>query len=170
MPELPSAQFPSAPTPPIADEPAGPPAPLEVERKWLESWFGGTPVRITQRARGMLEVAVPREFCFPPGGSTVKPALGAVLEKLAESVRRLPNSRLSLLAMPDDGSSNTQLTLERGSHVRRHLLGRGVLPSNLADPSATGLPEVQFRLESEAGPVGVAGQSGATLRAPPPSR
>ncbi len=125
---------------------------------WLESWFGGTPVQITQRSEGVLEVVVPRQFCFPPGGSAVKAALGAVLDKLAESVRRVPNARLSLVAVPDDGSSNTQLTLERGSHVQKHLLGRGVLPSSLAKPTATGLPEVQFRLESEAGPVNVAGQ------------
>jgi outer membrane protein OmpA-like peptidoglycan-associated protein len=130
---------------------------LVVERKWLESWFDGTPVQISQGSEGVLEVAVPREYCFPPGGSTVKPALGAVLDKLAESVRRVPNSRLSLVAVPDDGSNNTQLALERGSYVRKHLLGRGVLPSNLAKTTATTLPEVQFRLESEARSVDVVG-------------
>ena len=81
-----------AAAPPVAPSTAAPAAapapPLAVERAWLQSWFDGTPVAIEQVADGDVSVAVPREFCFDAGRSKVKPPLAAVLDKVAQSLRR----------------------------------------------------------------------------------
>ena len=67
----------------------------------MQSWFQGTPVLIGQRDDDAVSVDVPREFCFDPGRSSVKPALAAVLNKVAESLLRMPMVRLQLLAAPE---------------------------------------------------------------------
>jgi outer membrane protein OmpA-like peptidoglycan-associated protein len=86
----PAPAAPPAPAAAPADQRAAVPAALAVERQWLQSWFQGTPVLIGQGDDGALSVDVPREFCFDPGRSSVKPALAAVLNKVAESLRRVP--------------------------------------------------------------------------------
>ena len=61
-----------------ADQRAAAPAALAAERKWLQSLFAGTPVRVVQTRDGPLAVEVPREFCFEPGHSEIKPPLAAL--------------------------------------------------------------------------------------------
>jgi outer membrane protein OmpA-like peptidoglycan-associated protein len=130
-------------TPPTADA-------LAVERQWLESWFSGTPVLIAQRSDGALMVDVPREFCFDSGRSNVKPALAAVLDKVAESLRRVPRARLTLVAAPGDGSSDSALAQQRAAQVRAHLTSRGAPSARLAGATAApaaASPAVQLRME-----------------------
>jgi outer membrane protein OmpA-like peptidoglycan-associated protein len=141
---------PPAPSKPAApaDQRAATPAALTVERQWLQSWFQGTPVLIGQRNDGAVNVDVPREFCFDPGRSSVKPALAAVLDKVAESLRRVPLARLSLLAAPDDATGTAPLALERAVQVQKHLLSRGVPAARLVRPTATSAAAVQLRMEA----------------------
>ena len=121
-------------------------AALSVEQQWLSSWFRGTPVRIAQRDDGTLTVDVPREFSFDPGRSVVKPALAAVLDKVAESLRRRPMSRLTSLAAPDDRPQTSPLAVERAVQVHRYLRQRGVPAARLGEPSATSAATVQLRI------------------------
>jgi outer membrane protein OmpA-like peptidoglycan-associated protein len=123
---------------------------LTVERQWLQSWFRDTPVRIAQRADGAVAIDVPREFCFEPGRSRMKPALAAVLDKVAESLRRAPFAQLPLLAAPEDANGVPPLALQRATEVRDHLRSRGVDASRLGKPSATGAAAVQLRIEDVA--------------------
>jgi len=123
---------------------------LAVERQWLQAWFRGTPVRIGQRRDGAVTVDVPREFCFEPARGAVKPALAAVLDKVAESMRRLQFAQLPLLAAPDDASRTAQLALPRATQVRDHLRSRGVPDWRLGKPSATAAAAVQLRMEDAA--------------------
>lgn len=122
-------------------------SPLTTERQWLESWFKGTPVVIAQRGDGPASVEVPREFGFAPGRSDIRPALGAVLDKVAESLRRVPAMRLALIAAPEDGAGEPALALKRATQVRAHLVSRGVPPRQLGDPSAATAAAVQLRME-----------------------
>jgi len=118
------------------------------ERKWLQSWFEGTPVLIAQRPDGAITVDVPREFCFEPGRSSVKPALAAVLNKVAESLQRLPLARLPLLAAPPDEATGTAtLAVDRAVQVHKHLLSRGVPAARLGKPTASTAAVVQLRME-----------------------
>jgi outer membrane protein OmpA-like peptidoglycan-associated protein len=122
---------------------------LAVEQRWLQDWFRGTPVRIAQRSDGTLAVEVPREFCFDAGRSQIKPALGAVLDKVAESLRRRPGTRLTLLSAPGDATASAApatLALQRATGMQRHLRERGIAPGRLAEPAADGQAAVQLRI------------------------
>ena len=138
----PASPAPAAP----ADQRAAVPAALAVERQWLQSWFQGTPVLIVQRTDGTVSVDVPREFCFDPGRSSVKPALAVVLNKVAESLRRLPLARLSLLAAPEDATGTAALALQRAVEVHKHLLSHGVPAAHLGKPTAAVAAAVQLRI------------------------
>lgn len=146
----PPAVAPGAPSsiaPPTAQQRSAAAAALGVERTWLASWFRGTPVLVAQRSDGAVTVDVPREFCFEPGDSSVKPALAAVLNKVAESMGRLPGTRLPLLAAPGDPGASATLALRRATKVREYLVARGVAAARLGPPTATGAA-VQLRMEA----------------------
>jgi outer membrane protein OmpA-like peptidoglycan-associated protein len=134
---------------PVAPASAGPasagrrPGALATERDWLRAWFEGTPVLITQPSDDALTVDVPLAFSFDARRSAVKPALGAVLDKLAESLRRT-GARLPGLAAPADPGGPPQLALQRASAVRAHLLSRGVHVSQLGSPAAASGSTVQL--------------------------
>ncbi|MCA0244345.1 MAG: hypothetical protein LCI02_26350 [Proteobacteria bacterium] len=142
-----------------APEPAMPSAPpaaarpgvLELERQWLQSWFAQTPVAITLGADGALAVEVPRDFCFDAAHSAVKPPLAAVLDKVAESLRRRRHLRLTLLAAPDDPTPNAGLARQRGLQVRAHLQGRGVAETRLAAPTMAAGAALRLKLALPAG-------------------
>ena len=151
----------AAPAPPAtADARTGVSAALAVERQWLQSWFKDTPVRITQRSDGAVTVEVPVAFCFDVGRSTVKPALAAVLDKVAESMRRVPTLRLPLLAAPGGAtgaagtagtagtSGSAPLALQRAQQMQKHLQNRGVAAARLGPPTASTEAAVQLRLEA----------------------
>ena len=137
--------------PPAAPPSAAKPGVLEVERQWLQSWFAGTPVAIRLGTDGALAVEVPRDFCFDAAHSAVKPPLAAVLDKVAESLRRRRQLRLTLLAAPDDPQPNAGLARQRGLQVRAHLQGRGVAETRLAAPTAAGGAVLRIKLELPAG-------------------
>lgn len=157
------------PAPPPAPAPKAPPAPakpsarggaerseperraalpegLAVEQRWLQSWFKGTPVLIAPRDEGLLAVEVPREFCFDAGQAEVKPALAAVLDKVAESLRRRPAAMVAVVAAPGDAGGNGALAQRRAASVYRHLRDRGVAASRLAAPATTTAAAVQLRI------------------------
>ena len=145
----------TAPQPAVPVEPATPPVSAErrasalaVERKWLQSWFDGTPVLIGQRNDGAVSVDVPREFCFDAGRSIVKAPLAAVLDKVAESLRRNGWARLPLVAAPADAAATSPLAQQRATQVRKHLISRGVPAARLGNPTATTAAAVQLRIEA----------------------
>jgi outer membrane protein OmpA-like peptidoglycan-associated protein len=125
---------------------------LATERQWLQSWFNGTPVQIAQRGDSAISVDVPREHSFDAGRSSVRAPLAAVLDKVAESLRRNPQARLSLVAAPADPGGAPALALQRAAQVRAHLQSRGVAAPRLAEPSSTGVAAVQLQLRLEPGP------------------
>lgn len=126
-------------------------AALAAEQQWLQSWFAGTPVLIAHGSDGVLTVDVPRDFCFDRGKASVKPALAAVLDKVAESLRRRPQTRLSVLAAPGDDTAASGLAQRRATQVRKHLLERGVPAARLAEGGTSTVPAVQLRIGVVAG-------------------
>lgn len=149
LPPAPEAPASAAPPPPPAPVSAPPPvrsATIAVERQWLQSWFQGTPVRIEQRSESSFSVEVPREFCFDAGRAEVKPALGAVLDKVAQSLQRKPALQVPWLAAPGDASGTAALAQQRAGNVRKHLLSRGVSSERLGAPSVSQVAAVQLRI------------------------
>ena len=141
----------TAPPPGKTTAPAAAGAPrgstsLAVERHWLQSWFKDTPVRIAQRGNGDVAVDVPLKYCFDPGAAKVLPPLGAVLDKFAQSLQRVPQSRAREIAAPADVAGDPALGLKRSHAVRDALLARGVAAARLDEATLTSAPAVQLLL------------------------
>jgi outer membrane protein OmpA-like peptidoglycan-associated protein len=119
-----------------------------VEERWLRQWFDGTPVQIVRQRDGALAVTVPAAFCFDPGRHAVKPPLAAVLDKVAESLRRQRQARLDALAVPADAEGDAALLRRRGLAVRDHLRARGVDDARLAQPATTAASGVRLQLRA----------------------
>jgi outer membrane protein OmpA-like peptidoglycan-associated protein len=137
----------AAPAASRAEQQTAAAAGLAIERQWLDSFFHGTPVTIAQRDDGALRIEVPLEFCFDRGSSAVKPPLAAVLDKLAESLRRRPATQLVLLAPPDARGGLPALALQRAAQLSRHLRDRGVAAARLGAPAVANVAAVQLRIE-----------------------
>lgn len=117
-----------------ATQTTGPPAPaasLVTEQHWLEEWFRGTPVAIKLIDANTLAVDVPLAHSFAAGSSSVKPALAAVLERVAASLRRQPALRISISA-PTDTDGAASLAASRTQKVREQLISRGVAETRTA--------------------------------------
>jgi outer membrane protein OmpA-like peptidoglycan-associated protein len=116
--------------------PAAPakPAPLAAEQKWLSDWFSGTPVQIGAQDDGALRVAVPLRNSFDPGQAKVKPALGAVLDKVSTSLKRQPGAKVEVAAPADPSGT---LAPERGDSLRDYLVAKGVRGSRITRASSS---------------------------------
>lgn len=121
-------------------------SPLITEQRWLAEWFRGTPVVIALTDNQTLGIDVPLPHCFNAGSSTVKPALAAVLDQVATSLRRQPAMRAAIAA-PADPSGSERLATSRAQKVREHLVSRGVAATRLTG-SGTSPPggAVQLRI------------------------
>ncbi len=142
-------------------------SPLAVEQRWLEEWFRGTPVVITLHDRNTLVVDVPLANSFASGSSGVKPALAAVLDRVATSLLRQPALRVSITA-PTDADGPAALAAGRTQQVRDQLIARGVAGTRTAALGAARAgTAVQLRLVAVA-PL-IVRLDDATLP-PPPAR
>lgn len=116
----PSAAAPAttAPTPP-------PRASLAAEQRRFAELFRGTPVVFAMQADGSLRVTVPVRYSFDKGRYAVKPALAAVLDRVAWS-QRAEATRLRVTAPADPQSNGLPLGTERATSARDYMVGRGV--------------------------------------------
>jgi outer membrane protein OmpA-like peptidoglycan-associated protein len=126
-----------ATTPPPA-APGAPPAPaatpLVTEQRYFEEWFRGTPVVIAAQPQGAqptLQLDVPLAHSFEAGKADIKPALAAVLERVAESLRRQVGARISVAA-PADPGGQAGLAQHRAERVREHLVSRRIAAPRIA--------------------------------------
>lgn len=151
------------PAPPPARVEPPPPSPLVTEQRWLQQWFGGTPVVIAMQDDGVLHVEVPLVHAFDAERSAVKPALGAVLDRVATSMLRQQATRVQISA-PGETSA---LGLARAASVREHLAGKGVRPHRIGTAAAPAAAPVQLRLVIA--PAAVSRVDDARLPPPPSS-
>jgi outer membrane protein OmpA-like peptidoglycan-associated protein len=132
---------PGRPAPP----PPAPATPLAAEQRFLEDWFRGTPVVIGTSGASQLTVDVPLAHSFDSGKVDIKPALNAVLERVAQSLLRQPGARLVVAAPGDPG--NGALAQARAQRVREHLLLRRVAAPRIElGPAVRPGGAVQLRL------------------------
>jgi outer membrane protein OmpA-like peptidoglycan-associated protein len=111
---------------------------LAAEQRWLQQLFEGTPVRISSESDGnVLQLLVPVTFSFDGESTKPKPALQAVLDKVSQSLKRQPNSRLRIGA-PGPAA--------RALAARQHLLSRGVAAHRVEAASVSKAEDVQLRL------------------------
>jgi outer membrane protein OmpA-like peptidoglycan-associated protein len=136
-----------AEAPPPAPAPAAPKvSPLASEQRWLAQWFEGTPVAVQTEADGSVQLTVPTVHSFDQKSTTPKPALKAVLDKVGQSLKRKPTTRLAIAAPGQAGT-------ERAQAARQHLLARGVAKHRVtAAPTDTNA--VVLRLSLAPAPIG----------------
>lgn len=118
----------SAPVP-AAPAPAPAPAPLASESRWLTELFGATPVTVRDGSDGSVELLVPTVHAFDAGAAQPKPAIKAVLDRLAQSLLRQPTARLQLTAPSPPA---------RATALKDHLGGRGIPPWRIQAATASG--------------------------------
>jgi outer membrane protein OmpA-like peptidoglycan-associated protein len=114
--------------------PAPSASPLATEQRHFENWFRGTPVVIVaqpQAAQPTLLVDVPLANSFDAGKADIKPALAAVLERVAESLQRQLGARVTVAA-PADPGGNAALAQQRAQRVREHLVSRRIAAPRIA--------------------------------------
>lgn len=129
------ANEPAGPPASAADRRAAAPSALMAEQQWLQQWFGGTPVAISNTRGDELRLDVPVKYAFDPGQATVKPPLAAVLDRVAESLRR---RELLVLAVAPPAESDAALVRRRVEAVGRHLSRRGVDAGRITPVAAEG--------------------------------
>jgi outer membrane protein OmpA-like peptidoglycan-associated protein len=128
-------------------------AALVTEQQWLEQWFKGTPVAISLQGTNVLEISVPQGNSFEVGSPLPRPALVAVLDRVAESLRRQPGTRVTVTAAADVGGAPA-LAQARALRVRDHVVGRGVAPTRVSIVPAAGAGNgVQLRISVVAQPI-----------------
>jgi len=129
-------------------------SPLVTEQRWLDEWFHGTPVVIAMPDDNTLAVDVPLANSFNAGSSNIKPALAAVLDHVATSLRRQPAMRVSVVAAPADANGAAGLASTRAQRVREHLVSRGVPGTRLAGAgTARAGSAVQLRMVITVQPI-----------------
>lgn len=111
--------------------PSTPATPLATEQRYFEEWFRGTPVVIATQPNSVLQLDVPLANSFDAGRAEIKPALAAVLERVAESLRRQVGARVTVAA-PADPGGNAALAQQRAERVREHLVARRIAAPRIA--------------------------------------
>jgi outer membrane protein OmpA-like peptidoglycan-associated protein len=146
-----------------ASTPKPPPEPLPslaAEQRYLTELFRGTPVQVVADDDGGLWVEVPQVHCFEPGQAAPKPALVAVLDKVANSLRRQPQTRVRVVVPAEGGGA---LSNDRAAKVRDHLYTRGVLTQRITVGAPTTRAEVRLLMQ-------LAPPAAASAATPPTSR
>ena len=113
--------------------PSSPPAtPLSTEQRFLEDWFRGTPVVIAAQPPMTLQLDVPLANSFDAGKADIKPALNAVLDRVAQSLLRQSAARVHVNAPADAGGGNGVLAQSRAQRVREALGNKGIAATRVA--------------------------------------
>jgi hypothetical protein len=130
---------PASPLPPAT-------TPLAMEQRFLEGWFRGTPVVIATQPPTTLQLDVPLANSFDAGKADVKPALNAVLDRVAQSLLRHAGARITITASGDANGPAT-LAQARTQRVRDSLATKGIAATRIAlIESARGGSPVTLRL------------------------
>lgn len=111
---------------------------LGEEYAWLHQLFGPTPVGLVMGNDGSITLRVPMQHAFDAGANAPKPALRAVLGKLAESMTR--QSHASLLTQVPGGGP-------RIAAIEAILSGQGVDAGRIeGQPAPAGAGDVVLKL------------------------
>lgn len=139
-------------TPPSSSAVPGAPAPrstLASEQVRLAELFRGTPVVFAMQQDGSLRATVPRRFSFDAGAIKVKPALAAVLDRLAKSQLET-SSRMRVNAPADQEPRGAALARDRALSVRDYLAGQGIVATRLQVSGAVQTEQVEIIVSESA--------------------
>lgn len=134
---------------------------------WFSGWFGrpasplaglhermasamrGTPVDVEMSGSDLVLVSVPLQHSFDAGRAAVRPALAAVLDRLAGELRTLPEASLAV-AGPADQRGSALLAQDRAAATRDWLVSRGVAATRFGRPGRSSESAVEIRISAAA--------------------
>jgi len=105
---------------------------MEDKRADMNRATQGTGIQVARTNDNQLRVAVPSDFSFDSGSSTIKPQMRPVLDQFAQGMS--PNQRVTIIGHTDNVGGetlNNRLSLERAAAVREYLRMRGMDPSRI---------------------------------------
>jgi outer membrane protein OmpA-like peptidoglycan-associated protein len=105
---------------------------MEDKRADMNRATQGTGIEVARTNDNQLKVAVPSDFSFDSGSSTIKPQMRPVLDQFAQGLS--PNQRVNIVGHTDSvggDTLNNRLSLERAASVREYLRMRGVDSSRI---------------------------------------
>ena len=111
---------------------------LASEQRRLGDLFADTPVSVQRTPAGRLRLQVPLRYSFDTGRAAVKPPLGALLDRLATSLRLQAGFSVHINASGDARNAGaTQLARERAAATRDYLILKGAPPARFTDAGGT---------------------------------
>lgn len=128
-----------------------PASPLSTLYDNMSGAMRGTPVDVDMPSDNLVLVTVPLQNSFATGRAAVRPALGAVLNKLATELRQVPEAQLAV-AGPADERGSALLAQDRAAATRDWLVSRGVPATRFARPGRHGEPAVEIRISLAGAP------------------
>lgn len=127
----------AAPLAAAAPTPASPPKPAPDPRaqfKQLSDALAGAAVTVLETTDGRIRISVPSDLSFGLNSAEVQPTMGPVLDRIAESLNRHPETRAEIVGHTDTSgrpASNKALSLKRAESTREQLVSRQVAADRL---------------------------------------
>jgi outer membrane protein OmpA-like peptidoglycan-associated protein len=107
---------------------------MDEQIRELDEATAGTGVDVTQTPNGDGILVNLPDVTFPVDSSTISPAMRAVLDDVAASMIRYPNSLIDVMGHTDSTGSdqyNLELSRRRAESVANYLVSRGVARSRI---------------------------------------
>lgn len=125
-----------APPAPVAAAPAPAPAVVQAPQpdpraqfKQLSEALQASDVVTTETPDGRVKLSIPSDLSFGLNSATVNPEFAKVLDTIAESLVRFPETSAEIVGHTDTSgraASNKALSLKRAESTRDHLVSRSV--------------------------------------------
>ena len=111
----------------------------------------GTPVEVQRADPNLLRVAVPANYCFDAGRSSVKQPLAAVLDRMAAQLKLKPDLEVVLAGPADARDSDVLLAQDRAAAARDYLISRGVSAARFAVLDRPTIAGLEIRITARKG-------------------
>lgn len=108
---------------------------MEEQKAKMEDATRGTGIDVERTDDNRIKVEIPSDAGFDVGRANVKPQLGNVLEKFAQSMRDHAATEIRIVGHTDSTGSdaiNNPLSVDRAAATRDYLVSRGVSPTRIA--------------------------------------
>ncbi len=102
---------------------------MEAQKQAMEQATQGTGVQVTQTSDNRLKLEIPSDISFDTGRSDIKGNFQPVLNRFAQTLNENPATTVTIIGHTDNTGTdaiNQPLSVDRASHTRDYLAGRGV--------------------------------------------
>lgn len=108
---------------------------MEQQQAQMEQATAGTGISVERTADNQIKANIPSDAGFDVNRSLVKPQLGAVLDKFAQSMHDNPTTQIRIVGHTDSTGSdaiNDPLSRDRAASTRDYLAAHGVTWSRMS--------------------------------------